>query len=216
MISLMIITFIAFPDRSDSVFKKIRNLDSIEISSSGSLGFKVRGKCIKTHPNATVNGEKNSEWCSNVAPSSDEKPWIQYYFHDHSLQLTGYSVRNGCCYHGCCCIDDSQYVSGCCCDLYSFSLLGSNDGRTWKTIHKVENERNFYLCKYMTFEFAKAEPFRYFKLMEDAPYPGCAYCMVINQIDFYGDVKERPYLYIQDDNPDFDESISIIGKVRQN
>ena len=73
MLFCMIVSFVAFTERSDSIFKKITDLNSVHISASGSLGFKIRGKCIISSPNATISTDKYSEWCSNLGKSKEEK-----------------------------------------------------------------------------------------------------------------------------------------------
>ena len=209
--------FISFPERKDSIFQKASNKNTdIEIAASGSLGLYFDGKCHKTFPNETVNIDQKMDWCSNVAKSNEEKPWITYNLKNKAMKLTGYSVRNGCCYHKCCCIDDQTMIDErtyCCCYLYSFSLQGSNDNKTWKIIHNVEKDDNFHRCEFKTYEFQQTESFRYIRFMLEKEYPGCPFCMQINQIELYGDTTNS---FFAEDTEDNDESVSIIGKLNRN
>ena len=214
---LFSVKFVAFPDRKDSIFNQISkdNFKLIHSESSGSMGFFRDGKCRQTYPNQTLITNEMNDWCSNLAPSKEEKdkPWIMYSIPNKAFKITGYSIRNGCCRYVCCCIDDNTDIDYCCCDLYSFSLHGSNDNLTWKLIHKVEKDSRFYHCQYKTYELdSKTEAFRYLKLVQDEEYPGCPKCMQINQIDFYGSLIDDHYSFDQED--DNDETISIIGKIK--
>ena len=210
-----LLEFIAFPKKENAIFAQTSSADSLSIESSGSMGYFYNHKCQITTPNLTLTNDEKQEWCSSIAKNKGDKNWISYSFKNKGIKLTGYSVRNGCCYYSCCCTDDSNFVDyDCCCRLYSFSLQGSNDNKTWKIIHKVEKKNDFYFCKYETYEFHETESFRYVRFVQDEPYPGCIFCMAINQIEFYGKTangvgSDADYEY------DSDESVSIIGKVRR-
>ena len=217
---LMLLTmmeFIAFPDRKDSIFQAASNSNTnIAVESSGSIGIYYDNKCHLTYPNETVIVNAKMDWCSNVAKSEDDKPWVEYHLSNKAvMKLTGYSLRNGCCYRRCCCVSDNSFLDSewCCCRLYSFSLQGSNDNKTWKVIHKVEKDDKFYLCYFKTYEFEKTESFKYIRLVQEKEYPGCPFCMQLNQIDLYGELILDPFVEPQyDDN---DESVSIIGKLKR-
>lgn len=209
--------FIAFPERKDSIFQSVSNInEDIEVESSGSRGIFYENKCHLTYPNETLNVNKKIDWCSNVAKSSDEKPWIQFSLKNKAMKLTGYSVRNGCCLRRCCCIDDTTFVDTewCCCKLYSFSLHGSNDNKTWEIIHKVEKEEKFYHCCFKTYEFSKTKLFKYVRFVNDEEYPGCSLCLQLNQIDFYGETTQSQFIDVEFDENE--ESVSIIGKLKRN
>ena len=170
-----------------------------------------------SYPNLTFAGSNSDEWCSNIIQTgSNMKPWISYKILNKKMKIHGYSLRNGCCYHSCCCNNENKIIDYyCCCDLYSYSLQGSNDNKEWETIHKVEGKKDFYYCKYESFEFDKLQVFKYVRFVLDKQWSGCQRCMQINQIEFYGSTYSTnsdldPYL----NNNDSDESISIIGKVR--
>ena len=213
------IAFIAFPDKKDALFAK-SNKNSLITSASGSLGLYYGDqKCKQTYPNETLIEDKNIDWCSNIAPSNTdgEMPWISYSFPHKSVRLTGYAVRNGCCRYSCCCDSETGKVIDyyCCCRLYSFSLQGSNDNQTWKTIHKVEKANDFYRCAFKTFNFPQTESFNFIRFVLDEEWPGCPKCMQINQIELYGDLYDSLYSYSNEDNYPDEESISIIGKIKK-
>ena len=211
--------FIAFPNSKDVVISsKSSNIKDISVESSGSSGLYYKGKCHQTFPNETLNYDEKMDWCSNFVPlESQDKPWITYSIKNQDIKVTGFSLRNGCCWYDCCCIDDNRILSEyCCCRLYSFSLLGSNDNRTWKTIHKVEKEEKYWSCSYKTYNFEKTQPFHYLRLRLDAPYPGCPVCMQLNEIQFYGETIPASGIYNSFEGENDDESISIIGKIIRN
>ena len=216
LLLMSILKFVSFPDRKDSIFKRISSIEEdMSISSSGSLGLFYSGDCHLTNPNETVIDNGQMEWCSNIAKSEDDKPWISYNVKDRAMKLTGYSIRNGCCYRSCCCQGDTHFVdsnTGCCCRLYRFSLQGSNDNQTWTTIHQAEKDENIYLCTFKTYKFKKTESFRFVRFVMDKEYPGCPFCMQINQIDFYGELSNSPFA----EDEENDESVSIIGKINRN
>ena len=211
---LFFVKYVAFPNRRDALLRTSENLTSsdVMVSSSGSMGFYYNDKCHQSFSNMTLNSNKNIDWCSNVAANENDKPWIQLSFKHHK-KISGYSLRNGCCVHYYCCdIETNKVVDyNCCCRLYSFSLLGSNDNNKWEVIHSVKSNKEFYYCKTETFDFGKLTgPFKYIRLVQDQPLPSCQHCMVINQIELYGESAQ-----IEDnDNTDSDETVSIIGKVR--
>ena len=204
--------FVAFPSRKDAILQdSIAQKKKINVYSSGSLGLHYHGNCHQTYPNETLSVNEKLDWCSNVAPSQKETPWISFNIENSFMKLTGYSIRNGCCYYLCCCVDDNTDLDVCCCELYSYSLQGSNDNITWKTIHKIEKQKYFYYCLYKTYEFPITEPFKYIRFVQDENYPGCPFCMQINQIEFYGEVLKGDYSYFGENEDE--EAVSIIGKI---
>ena len=216
MIFLIFMEFIAFPNREDAILQKAQDSkQKINVDASGSLGLYYKGKCNKTYPNETLVADEKIEWCSNIAKSKEDKPWISYNLPSKSMSITGYSIRNGCCWYACCCADDGRIIDyKCCCRLYSFSLQGSNDNRTWETIHKVEKEDEFWGCKTMTYEFKEAtKSYRIVRLVQDEEYPNCPFCMQINQVELYGTTKSSSDIFDTEDYIENDESVSIIGKI---
>ena len=215
MIALIFMEFIAFPQRQDAIFEKVSSISDIRVESSGSIGFRRNdGKCILTSPNNTLITDRKQDWCSNVGTSSNDKPWISYSLKNKKMKITGYSVRTGCCWYGCCCIDneDDMYVK-CCCEMFSFSFQVSNDNRTWKTLHKVENYNDIRYCSVLTYEINNNEYYTFARVVLDEKAPGCDNCMVLNQVEIYGSVSESVYMETSEDNDE--ESISIIGKVNR-
>ena len=216
MILLLFMEFVAFPQRKDALIQGSKN-GAFQTEASGSMGLYYQGKCQPTFPNETLVENERLDWCSNIAKTANDKPWFMISQRGKSMKLTGYSIRSGCCYYFCCCIEENGKVLdyGCCCNLYSYSLQGSNDNVTWKVIHKVEKEKDFWSCKFMTYEFPMTESFNFIRFVQDEPYPDCPYCMQINQIELYGTMSDSQNGLSSYDNEDNDESVSIIGKLNR-
>ena len=218
MFYFILLQFISFPSREDSIIHKENNnnQNNIIVQSSGSLGVYYDKKCHQTSPNQTLVEDRKHDWCSNIGTANGPNPYITYSVKGKSMRIKGYSIRNGCCWYYCCCLDDNTVYDDiyCCCDLYSFSLLGSNDNSTWKTIHHVEKDNKFYRCLYKTYEFELTQPFKYVKLQLDEEYPKCLKCMQINEIDLYGETVPDAFSYEYNENEE-EDTISIIGKVRK-
>ena len=207
------ISFISFPDRNDSIFST-SSINNVRVSSSGSLGlYKGKNVCEQTYPNQTVFGDKQIDWCSNIAYDKED-PWIQYSIQHKAMKLTGYSIRNGCCYYTCSCDSSTGKIIDyyCCCQLYSFVFEGSNDNITWTEIHKVERDPKFYHCQYKTYEFPLTQPFSIVRIRLVETPRGCPKCLQINQVQLYGETIPHYNSYETNDN---DESISIIGKIKK-
>ena len=209
---LCFVKFMAFPEKSDSIFHS--NPGKVLATASGSLGLLYNdNKCHMTTPNQTINSDEYHDWCSNIAKSKEAMPWITFSIKNKKMRLTGYSMRNGCCHYACCCEEDGKMLDyACCCRLYSYSVQGSNDNKTWVTIHKIEKKEDYYWCKFESFEFPRTQEFQYVRIIQDEEWPGCPKCIQLNQIEFYGDTV--PNLY-GEDSEENDESISIIGKIRK-
>jgi hypothetical protein len=216
MLFITLFEYISFSDRSDAIFRRVDVSSSVFIEASGSMGLRINGKCQTTHPNDTLSLNEEFDWCSNIAKTKDQvnNPWISYSLKGKTMRLTGYSLRNGCCRYLCCCVDDSDYLYDCCCELYSFELQGSNDNKTWSTIHRVEKVKDIRYCHSKSYEFPKTDAFVFIRLVQTEEYPGCPKCMQINQVELYGEVLNRGDSFI--DSESDDESISIIGKIRRN
>ena len=213
------VSFVAFPESQDAILSN-ENKANINVESSGSLGLFYGGSCHKTYGNETLLSDEYKEWCSNIAKDKNDpayNPWIQYSLKGKRMQVSRYSVRNGCCRYACCCTDDNGKIidEACCCYLYSYSLQASNDNKTWKVLHKVEKDKNFYFCLTKTFELPKqTESYTYFRFVLDEEWPSCAKCMQINQIELYGHTTSGGF--VESDSSEDEESISIIGRVRKN
>ena len=213
MLLFLSVNFVEFPSRSDSILENSKG--DVIVEASGSLGvFMGDSKCHQTFPNQTLVGEKKMDWCSNLG-DRQSKPWITFSIRHKAMKLTGYSVRNGCCYYYCCC--DSQtgevFDYDCCCRLYSFSLQGSNDNKTWVTIHSISKDSSFFRCEFKTYEFAKSQSFNFIRFLMDEPRPGYQNCMQINQIELYGETLQTLDGYSFEDDEQ-DETVSIIGKIK--
>jgi hypothetical protein len=215
------VAFVAFPESKEALLSN-ENIESINVESSGSLGLYRDGVCHKTHPNETLISNERSDWCSNIAKVKDDRnynPWIQYSIKGKQMKIYKYSVRNGCCFHECCCDDENGEIiyddADCCCRLYSYSLQASNDNKTWTVLHKVVKDERFDYCETKTFQLKeKSSPYTYFRFVLDEEYPGCIKCMQISQIELYGETTASVYSSFSDDNDD-DDSISIIGRVKR-
>lgn len=220
MISYLLLSFIAFPESKDALLGPA-DKELLKVEASGSLGLYYGGKCHMTNASETLIPKDYSDWCSNVAIDKLDKkynPWVQYSIKGKQMKVSRFSVRNGCCRHACCCIDDngvSRDLECCCCTLFSYSLLGSNDNKTWHVIHKVDKDRNFNVCQTKTFELdKKTAPYVFFRFMLDEEWPGCPKCMQVNQIELYGELVSNGYIS-SDESQEDEESISIIGRIKR-
>ena len=217
MFCLVLLKLVAFPERKDAIFETLYKNNEVISFSSGSIGFYKKGKCHLTSPNMTIGNDDDSfDWCSNIAkPENGEKmPWIAYRVKNKRIRASGYAIRSGCCRYECCCLSDSYYVNSyCCCALSSYSLQASDDNVTWRTIHKVENEVNFYTCTNRVFEFDKVEEFTFVRFTLDKPYKRCPNCFALNRFEVFGETIKSYQSENEDEN---DESVSIIGKINKN
>jgi hypothetical protein len=210
IVLITFVKFIAFPERTDALLSPQNN--QINVESSGSMGVYHSGKCHQTYPNNTLISDEALDWCSNIAKDKSDNPWIIYGLTNKKMRLTGFSIRNGCCRYLCCCTTDNTYIDyDCCCRLYSYSLQGSNDKKTWTTIYKVKKDSDILFCQNKIYEFPKTESFNFIRFILDEELPGCPACLQINQLQLYGETVGAP-LYIQADSDD-EESVSIIGKI---
>lgn len=210
--------FIKFPQKKNSIFASMSDINNrVNVAASGSIGYRdSNGKCIQTNPNETLHENEDMDWCSNIAKTKnkEDNPWISFQIKNKMMKLNGYSVRSGCCRYICCCLDDRN-VDACCCELYSFSLQGSNDNKTWKTIHKVEKDPKFWNCKVNTYEFPMTEAYTFVRFVMDDQKSYCERCMALNQIEFYGETIDSLNPNFSDLDNDGEESVSIIGKLRK-
>ena len=206
----LLLEIVAFPKRNDNIMEMYQT--DLETTASGSIGQWVNGKCQKTDPlHVTDTVERKTDWCSNINRSKKDYPWLSVNLKGKSIALTGYSLRSGCCYYGCCC-DDGAYVR-CCCEIYSWSLQASHDNKTWETIHKVEKDSKFYACQNRSYD-VKSSPFEFYRIIQDEPWPGCDFCMCINKFELYGQVGNSKFVLTNNDEEE-EDSISIIGKINR-
>ena len=209
MLLLFLLQIIPFEKTDENILKKYSS--DVVVSASGSIGQWYNKKCNPTHPEHMVDDvTRKTDWCSNINKTKTDYPWLGVNLKSKSMKLTGYSIRSGCCYYDCCCYDDRRME--CCCWLYSWSLQGSHDNKTWKVIHKVEKDDKFYYCVNRSYKVETTEAYEYVRLIQDNPWPGCNYCICLNKLELYGDVTGASYAY--SDDIDSDETVSIIGKVK--
>ena len=205
------------PDRKDSLLSKSSTFP--HVTASGSLGLdRDDRKCVPTSPNETLNDNMREDWCSNIPANKEDCPWVSFQIPGKAFKLTGYSIRTGCCYYAYCCDPATgKFLDRlCCCDLNVFSLQGSNDNHTWKVIHQYQSDNGYIdRCELKTFEFSQTESFKQVRFVLDKEVDGCFKCMQINQIEFYGETTSD---YSNDflEPEEFDESVSIIGKIQRN
>ena len=200
LLSLLIRDF-PFNDKFDGIFKNTYNKKSISVAASGSREcyFSSFDKDILTKPESAIDPEDKLEWCSNYNKSKNDCPWISTVFKDNKLTLSGYSIKAGCC--------ESDW---CCCSIYSWSILGSNDNKTWTKLHSVQKEKELKECKEKSFRVDKKGTFSMFKLVQDEPEPECWYCMDISKIEFYGTLSDESVEIISNE-----DEVSIIGRVKR-
>lgn len=206
MIFSILLQIIPFKERSDNIFSQNEGL--VEVDASGSIGQFYNGSCHMTDPNHMVDSTtRKTDWCSNIAKNKKDMPWLMTTIKDKTMKLTGYGIRSGCCYYGCCCEDDRDTY--CCCWIYSWALQGSNDNITWKNLHVVEKDNKFYSCINRVYDITINEFYKYIRLVQLEPWPGCEPCICLNKFELYGTTDDRGSVTIDSDN---DDSVSIIGK----
>ena len=190
-----------YNEQFDGVFKNTYNKNDVSVAASGSRAcyFYSINKDVLTKPESVIDPNDKLDWCSNINESKNDHPWITTTFKDEKLSLSGYSIKSGCCDY-----------SICCCLIYSWSLLGSNDNKTWTKLHSVEKNKEFRDCTEKSFKVDKKGSFSMFKLIQDEPEPGCWYCMDISRIEFYGTMSNNDY---SNDDVSNEDEISIIGRV---
>ena len=219
MFCLIFMELVSFPQRDDAIFEQLHEKGEVMSYASGSLGIYKDGKCQMTTPNMSLGkDDRRSDWCSNIAKKGEGegKPWISYRVKNKRIKANGYAIRSGCCYYGCCCIDDSTYVDkDCCCSLFSYSLQVSDNNKTWKTIHRVEEDQNFWACTNRVYKFNQIEEFTYVRLLLDKQRPYCENCFALNRFEIYGQTTNDNGAYLSEGEDENDESVSIIGKVKR-
>ena len=212
-LTLLIYEYVPFEKRDDNILQQYSK--DINLAASGSIGQWYNGKCNPTYPEHVIDSEeRKTDWCSNINSSKSDFPWLNVNLRGKAIQLVGYSIRSGCCYYDCCCIGDR--IVDCCCWLYSWSLQGSHDNKTWITLHTVKADRQFYYCANRHYDFESKEAYEYIRLIQDEPWPGCNYCICINKLELYGSVRSSSNYYESFEDGDSDDTVSIIGKINKN
>ena len=199
LFSLFILDF-PFNGKFNGVFKNTYNKNDVSViaSSSWECHSTSLANVYQTKPESVFDPDDKFEWCSKFNQSKTDYPWIATIFKDKTLTLSGYSIRTGCC-------DTYTY----CCSLYSWSLLGSNDNKTWTKLHSMKKYEDFKNCKIRSFPVDKNGSFSMFKIVQEEPEPNCWYCMVISKIEFYGSFKES-----NNKETTYEDEISIIGRLK--
>ena len=179
------------------------NITAVEASGSYFCWDSINRKDIPSKPEFCIDPESKTEWCSTVNKSKDDYPWLLVRLKNRKFKLSGYSVKAGCCS-----VEDI-----CCCRLYTWSLEGSNDNKTWVTLHKDERNMELSYCKNKTFEVKQSQYFTFFRIIQYDAEPGCWKCIQLAKIEFYGDLDGS---YSSFEEQDLDDEISIIGRVTHN
>lgn len=215
---MFILSAFSFTQPPDGIFKKAYGQKLINIDASGSSKQDINGSLDYTKPEYSIEPwDKRYDWCSNCGRSYDEHPWISYSLKSKKVKFNGYYIRAGCCYAGCCCMDDYAYCVHCC--LYSWSLQISNDNKTWETVHKISKDDSMRDCKDSTYTLDKSYTTKYVRLIQDEACPGEPPCLAINRVELLGDIisdnsqsEEEEFVSFHDD-----DDVSIIGHIsRQN
>lgn len=211
---IMILLFSVFSHAqiANGIFSKTFNDNIINIDVSGSSKQDINGSRQMTKPEYAIYPfDKRYDWCSNCFRSYDEHPWITFSLKSKKVKITGYFVRAGCCYTGCCCDDETyNYCVDCC--MYSWSLQVSDDNKTWTIVHKIEQDYSMKFCKEATYNFDKAYTATYVRLIQDEACPGWPPCLAINRMELLGEVlnddqSADDFVSFHDD----DDDVSIIG-----
>ncbi|EAY16283.1 hypothetical protein TVAG_423360 [Trichomonas vaginalis G3] len=197
-----------------SILKNAYKQNIIEYSASGSSSQNINGTIQKTKPEYAFNQiEKDYDWCSNCGHSRKEHPYLILHIKNRTMNLQGYYLKSGCSNKiECCCFEGVSYCAECC--LYSWSFQISNDNLTWKTIHKVEKDKEMRRGKEKTYKFSETYNAIYVRLIQDEACPGDPPCLALNKIELIGTYDGSEIL------PDFfdneDDDVSIIGHISKN
>ncbi|EAX98683.1 hypothetical protein TVAG_432330 [Trichomonas vaginalis G3] len=186
---------------------------------SGSSKQRINGTKQMTKPEYSIYPwDKRYDWCSNYGKSYDEHPYITYYLKSKKMKFNGYFVRCGCCYEGCCCDDENNgYCFDCC--LYSWSLLISDDNKTWTEVHRVDKDNTMKFCNEKTYNLDKTYTAKYVKIIQNEHCPGFPPCISINKFELYGDIIHDDGMINEEEFVSFhdvDEDVSIIGHISRN
>ena len=154
---------------------------------------------VLTKPQNAIDPNEKLEWCSNFNKSKNDRPWLKIDFQKSSFIPSSYTIQSGCCIY-----------STCCCKIYSWSFEGSNDNNTWTTLHREEQNYKLDYCTVQHYHFQNTQSFKYIRIIQDEPQPGCWYCMDIARLELFGKLENSDYFSNEDDDM---EEISIIGKV---
>lgn len=199
----------------DGILKKVFYDHIIEYQVSGSSSQDINGTRQITKPEYAIEPiTKVYDWCSNCGKTYDEKPWIMLWLKNRQMKFNSYFIRCGCCYTGCCC-EEYGYCVKCC--MYSWSVLISDDNRTWTEVHRVDKDSDMRRCNERSYKLEKEYTARYVKIVQTQPCPGYPPCLAINRFDLLGSIIKdgesmEDAIIFHDD----DEDVSIIGHISRN
>ena len=91
--------------------------------------------------------------------------------------------------------------------MYNWSLLGSNDNKTWTELHLIEKPKRFNTFEEKFFKVEDKKSYSMFKIIQNEPEPGCWFCMTISRLEFYGSIDD-------DKEVSNEEEVSIIGRIK--
>lgn len=202
----------------DGIFKKIYSKHNIIFDVSGSSQQYINGTKQTTKPEyAIYPWDKTYDWCSNCAKKQDEHPYITFSVAKKKFKFNSYFLRCGCCYDAGCCCEESGYCFDCC--LYSWSVLISDDNKTWTEIHKIKDD-SMRICNEKTYNLDKSYEAKYVRVTQNEACPGYKPCISINKFEIFGDVIDDNMRQEEDDNfvsfHDVYEDVSIIGHISKN
>ena len=167
LLSFLLVNY-PFNQNFDGIFKNTysSNITKVEASGSEYCYDERFKKDVASSPEFCIDPLSTLEWCSDIDYERKRKPWISVNFRNNKVKLSGYSLKLGCCFDGICC-----------CMIYSWSLQGSNDNTTWKTLHKMEKQDDFKDCDSKSFEVTTSQPYSIYRIIQDSPYQGCSSCL---------------------------------------
>ena len=197
--ALLSIRSYPFNENFNGIFANAYKDNIVEIEASGSrYCYSKTGKDIMTKPQNAIDPKEKEEWCSNYNKSKTDRPWLLMNFKEN-VKIEGSSLKAGCC--------EGRY--GCCCRIYSWSLEGSNDNKTWSSLHKIEKNQDFYECKKISYKINSNDNYRLIRLIQDEPEPHCWYCIDLAKIELYGTLNDQS----SPSNIGEEEEVSVIGKL---
>lgn len=194
--------------KAEGIFSKIYYQNIVQVAASGSSRQKVNGVFEMTKPEYPIEPSvKNHDWLSNLYYAFEGRPWISFSIKNARVKFDKLYIRAGCCYTICPAERFKYNIRGC---LYTWSLQTSEDNKTWKTIHKVEKDKDFEYCNEKFYTLDRYYDARYVRIIQDDPYPGDMPGFALNKLEFFGDVIYDREDDIIDPSED-DEDITVIG-----
>ncbi|EAX98715.1 hypothetical protein TVAG_480910 [Trichomonas vaginalis G3] len=209
MISIFLVCENLLTD-SNSILKSAYQRNLVEYYVSGSAAQYINGSYQKTKPEYAFDQiDKKYDWCSNCGRKKEEFPYIVLGVKNKMMNVQGYYIKAGCCDRDCCCYEEGYYCCECC--MYSWNFQISTDNTTWKTVSKVEKDKEMRKCNQKTYKFSESYPAKYVRLIQTEACPGDPPCIALNKIEIIGntDGTEDGVFEFEAE----DEDISIIGHI---